>query len=305
MISANRLTKRYDGKLAADSVTFEIKQGEIVGFIGENGAGKSTVLKMLAGSLHPDNGEVLIDENNLAAHPLLAKRHIGLMPEDPPLTPHLTVLEHLRIQQALRSKSQLGKKAAESALLEHLRHLDLLEVSHQLCGTLSQGFKQRVSFALASFSAPKVLLLDEPTRGLDPKQLRAFRKAIQSYGKHSSILISSHNLYELEQICTRWLFIRDGKLLEDRSYAGKQSRIVYQIKIKDHPDRFLKHLRNHQEIVRAEFSTQQKLILCELASNSTDIILEAALSSQAGLMAMQASKANLEELFSADTQKQS
>ncbi|QQR81892.1 MAG: ABC transporter ATP-binding protein [Deltaproteobacteria bacterium] len=219
MIEASGLTKRYDSILAVDNLSFQIYPGEVVGLLGPNGAGKTTTMRMLTGFLTPSAGEVKISGFDLLENPQEAKKKIGYLPENPPLYPELTVQETLEFSLGLREEVQ--KEKIEKAL----ERTALQDVRHRLVGNISKGFRQRVGIAQAIVHEPPFLILDEPTTGLDPKQIVEIRELIQNLKGSVAILHSSHILQEISQVCDRVMIIHKGKLVANGKIADLTSAL--------------------------------------------------------------------------------
>lgn len=214
MIQAQGLVKRYGEKTALDGVSFQIGAGEIVGLLGLNGAGKSTTMNILTGYLSMDRGSVRIDGHDLVTQPLPAKRQIGYLPEQPAFYAGMRVREYLRFICQLRG---VHKHIKDISL--HIREVcglvGLTQVENRLIRNLSKGYRQRVSFAQALAGNPKVLILDEPTVGLDPSQIQEIRALIKTLGQDRTVLISSHILSEIRELCSRVLVLKEGRLIAD------------------------------------------------------------------------------------------
>lgn len=228
MIEVKNVTKKYGSFTAVDNINFDIKEGEIVGLLGPNGAGKSTTMNMMTGFIEPTEGEILIDGYDILKKSKQAKKQIGYMPEGVPLYNDLTVKEFVAYMADLKSVRSKEKKESIKKVIEET---DLSEVQNKLIKNLSRGYKQRVSMAGALVGNPKVLILDEPTVGLDPKQITEIRNLIKSLGKKHTIILSSHILSEVSQICEKVIIINKGKIvaidtpqnLEDKS---KQDNLI-------------------------------------------------------------------------------
>jgi len=213
-IAANGITKAFGKTEAVSEVNFSAGTGEIVGLIGRNGAGKSTLMRMLTGYFAPTEGSVRVCGADMAEDPLAARKHIGYMPEVPPLYFDLTVREHLLYVASLRGfRGAAARKEAER-VCEALRVSD---VRHRLIKNLSKGYRQRVGFAAALTGGPEFLILDEPTAGLDPRQTVELRELIASLSGHTSFIISSHILTEISSICSRILILHGGRIAADGS----------------------------------------------------------------------------------------
>lgn len=213
MIEVSELSKKYGSHLAVDNVSFKIEKGEIIGFLGPNGAGKSTIMNILTGYLSLTQGKVTIDGFDILENPNQAKRRIGYLPEIPPLYIDMTVREYLNFIYDLKKV-----KFPKMPHIDEILKLVMLE-DHQnrLIKNLSKGYRQRVGIAQALIGNPDVLILDEPTVGLDPKQIIEIRNLIARLGKNHTIILSSHILSEIQEVCKRVIIINHGKLVADGS----------------------------------------------------------------------------------------
>ena len=210
MIEVKNVTKKYGNFTAVDNISFNIEEGEIVGLLGPNGAGKSTTMNMITGFIEPTEGEIIIDGNDILKKPKKAKKQIGYMPEGVPLYNDLTVKEFVNYMADLKMVPRKEKKENIQKVLEQT---NLVEVKNKLIRNLSRGYKQRVSMAGALVGNPKILILDEPTVGLDPKQITEIRALIKSLGKEHTVILSSHILSEVSQICEKVIIINKGKII--------------------------------------------------------------------------------------------
>ncbi len=211
MISVEHITKYYGDFLAVDDVSFEIAEGHVYGFLGPNGAGKSTTMNMITGCLSATDGHIYIDGHDIFEEPKEAKRCIGYLPEQPPLYMNETPMEYLRFVG--EAKGIWGQELAEN-IEEVIALTKLEEMRNKKIGALSKGYKQRVGIAQAILGNPKVIILDEPTVGLDPIQIIEIRELIKELGKNHTVIFSSHILSEVESICDEILVISQGKLVE-------------------------------------------------------------------------------------------
>jgi ABC-2 type transport system ATP-binding protein len=209
MIEISNLSKSYGRHKAVDQISFEVTRGEIVGFLGPNGAGKSTTLKMLTGFLPPTSGAARIAGKDIFRESLEVRKRIGYMPENVPLYTDMRVKEYLRFRGSLKglSRSRLRKR-----LSEVMETCGLTHVRRKMIKTLSKGYRQRVGLADALIHEPDLLILDEPTNGLDPNQIRAIRSLIKNLGEKHTILISTHILSEVEMTCNKVVIIDEGKI---------------------------------------------------------------------------------------------
>ncbi len=210
MIKVQNVTKKYNKFLAVDNINFEIADGEVVGFLGPNGAGKSTTMNMITGFIEPTSGEIIVNGYDINQKSKQAKRQIGYMPENVPLYLELTVKEFVSYMADLKLVKRSEKKAEIDRVIGVT---GLKDVQGKLIRNLSRGYRQRVSLAGALVGNPPILILDEPTVGLDPKQVIEIRNLIKSLGKEHTILISSHILSEISQMCNKIMIINKGKIL--------------------------------------------------------------------------------------------
>ncbi|MFA5938434.1 MAG: ABC transporter ATP-binding protein [Sinimarinibacterium sp.] len=226
LIEARALTRRYGPTVAVESLNLTLRKGEILGLLGPNGAGKSTTMKMLTGNLAPSGGEILVKGESLHDEPKAAKRHLGYLPEQPPVYPELTVDEYLRYCAGLH---RIVAKARDAAVESAKRDCGLGEVGQRLIGNLSKGYQQRVGIAQAIIHRPPVVILDEPTVGLDPIQIREIRKLIKDLGQNHSVILSSHILPEIQAVCSRVMIIARGRVVYNEtleaSRAGRMGAI--------------------------------------------------------------------------------
>ena len=211
MIEVKNLVKVYGDKRAVNDVTITVKKGEILGFLGQNGAGKSTTMNIITGYLSPSSGTVTIDGYDILDNPKDAKKKIGYLPEIPPLYLDMTVEKYLSFMFDLKKV----KMPKEEHISEVMAIVKIKDVKNRIIKNLSKGYKQRVGFAQALLGNPPVLILDEPTVGLDPKQIIEVRNLIKSLGKKHTVIFSSHVLSEVSAICDRVVMINNGKIVAD------------------------------------------------------------------------------------------
>lgn len=212
MIEVKSLSKRFGDSLAVDNISFNLSKGEVLGFLGPNGAGKSTTMKMIAGFLSPTYGTALINGNDVRTEPIKVKRTIGYLPEGAPMWADMSVAEFLKFISEVRG---FKGAAASKKIIDAAELTQLNDVLMQPIETLSKGFKRRVGLAQAMLHDPDILILDEPTDGLDPNQKYQVRKLIQKMASKKAIIISTHILEEVEAVCTRAIIIAKGRLLID------------------------------------------------------------------------------------------
>ena len=217
MIEVSGLAKRYGDLVALDGVDFRVERGEIVGFLGPNGAGKTTTLRILSTFLTPDAGEARVAGYDVLHKPMEVRRRLGYLPEHPPLDLDHTVTEYLGFCAALRG---LGRKARAAAVVSAIERCGLAPVAGRLIGNLSKGFRQRVGLAQALVHGPEVIVLDEPTIGLDPFQIREIRNLIRSLAGDHTVLLSSHILPEVAMTCSRAVIVHRGRIAAQVALDG-------------------------------------------------------------------------------------
>jgi ABC-2 type transport system ATP-binding protein len=223
MIEVSNLVRRYGTRIAVDHASFTIKKGEIVGFLGPNGAGKSTTMNILTGYLSATEGDVRIDEMDIVDHAAEIKKKIGYLPENPPLYPDMTVNEYLSFVGDIKNIQKKEKKDKMNTIMETV---GVSDVSGRLIKNLSKGYKQRVGLAQAMIGDPEILILDEPTAGLDPKQILEIRELIIRLGKDHTIILSSHILPEVSAVCKRVLIMNQGVIVADDTPENLAKRIL-------------------------------------------------------------------------------
>jgi len=210
VIEVQHLTKRYGRVTAVDDVSFRAERGEILGFLGPNGAGKTTTMRVLTGYLPPTNGRTIVGGFDVFDQPIEAKRRTGYLPEAPPLYPDMTVREYLRFVAQIKGVPPRDRHSRVGAIMERTR---ITDVAGRHCGKLSKGYRQRVGLAQALLHNPDVLILDEPTAGLDPKQIIETRELIKGLGGDHTIILSTHILPEVSQTCQRVVIINKGRVV--------------------------------------------------------------------------------------------
>lgn len=229
MIEVKNVTKKYGSFTAVDNISFDVKDGEVVGFLGPNGAGKSTTMNMITGFIEPTDGQIIINGNDISKKPKKAKKQIGYMPENVPLYYDLTVKEFVTYMAELKFVKRQDKKEQVEKVI---KETGLESVQKKLIKNLSRGYKQRVSMAGALVGDPDVIILDEPTVGLDPKQITEIRNLIKELGKKHTVILSTHILPEVSQICERVVIINKGKIVavdtpENLEKKTKENNLVF------------------------------------------------------------------------------
>lgn len=230
------ITKKYGAQKAVDNISFHVKTGEVLGFLGPNGAGKTTTMKMLTGLIAPNSGKATIGNFSVKEHPEEVKKLIGYLPEHNPLYLDMAVIDYLEFTAAIQG---VPKANIKDRIYEMIRTCGLNAEKHKKIGELSKGYRQRVGLAQAMIHDPQVLILDEPTTGLDPNQIVEIRKLIKELGKQKTVILSTHILPEVEATCDRILIISKGKIVADGTSENlrkqSQGRELLRVRIEDGP----------------------------------------------------------------------
>lgn len=305
MVEVKNLSKNYGHKLALDDVSFSAKEDEILGFLGPNGAGKSTTMNIITGYLSSKDGTVIIDNIDILKDPIKAKSKIGYLPELPPLYLDMTVNAYLKFMFDLK-KVKLPK---EKHISEICNLVKINNVRKRLIKNLSKGYKQRVGLAQALLGKPPVLILDEPTVGLDPKQIIEIRNLIKTFGKNHTVILSSHVLSEIQAICDRVVVINNGKIIADDTTENLSKHLYktenYIAQIYGEPKHIINSLKTVSGIVSIEKGDKIKENLfeyniCVNPESSVDIrkdIFKILTQIDAPIIKFEESKANLEDIF--------
>ncbi len=224
MITIKNLSKRYGDKLAVDDLTFSVAPGEVLGFLGANGAGKSTTMRMIAGFISPTTGQVSVCGHDIEKAPVEAKSCMGYLPEGAPSYGEMTVSEFLDFVADMRGLTGERRRERRSVVIDRL---GLAPVIDQVVETLSKGFRRRVGLAQALIHDPQVLILDEPTDGLDPNQKHEVRRLINELSKDKLVIVSTHILEEVHEVCTRAIIIANGRIVADETPTALEARSRY------------------------------------------------------------------------------
>jgi len=275
VIEVKNVTKKYGKVVAVDNISFTIKDGEIIGLLGPNGAGKSTTMNMITGFIEPTEGTIVIDGFDIEKKPRKAKKEIGYMPEGVPIYTDMTVKEFVTYMAEIKKVDRKTRKEQVEKIIEET---GLKDVEKKLTRNLSRGYKQRVSMAGALVGEPKILILDEPTVGLDPKQITEIRNLIKSLGKTHTIILSSHILSEVSQICQKVIIINKGKIIAVDTPENLENKVTNKndiyVTVEDTESKIEKVAKNIKEITKIEFikenddKTKQYLIE---STNDTDL----------------------------------
>lgn len=305
MIQANDLTKFYGPAPAIQDLTFHADRGEILGFLGPNGAGKTTTMRILTGYMPPSSGTASIAGYDILEQSLEARRRIGYVPETVPLYPELTVVEYLEYMGSLRSV-----EAIEDRIPQVVAQVQLEDRSHHFIGSLSKGLRQRVGLAQALLHEPEVLILDEPTIGLDPAQIREVRELIQSVGEDRTVLLSTHILSEAQQTCDRVLIINKGRIVAEDSPENLQAQLRggdrLTILVERRPKEALRLVRDLKGVVAAQAGQREGEILLALEASvdPREAISRSLVEGGYGLLEMSPAGFSLEEVFLQLTREQ-
>lgn len=253
MLEIKELHKQFGSLHAVKGISFTVKQGEVLGFLGPNGAGKSTSMRMITGFLPPTSGTAVVNGHDIVTDPTEAKRQIGYLPENAPVYGDMTVTRFLRFVAEIRGYAGAARNRCVDAAIEKA-HLD--KVRNQTIGTLSKGYKQRVCFAQAILHDPPILIMDEPTDGLDPNQKHVVRSMIREMASRKVVVISTHILEEVEAICTRAIIIASGRIVANGTPAELKARSdahgAVEIALKQPDDRVAAELRSLKSATRVD-----------------------------------------------------
>ena len=245
MIRVEHLTRRYGDVVAAGDVNFDVGAGEIVGLLGHNGAGKTTVMKILTGFLEPSSGKAIVDGLDVQHYPSQTRSKLGYLPENLPVYPEMSVVDYLLFAAKLR---QVGNQSAEEAVKKAMKETDLVDRAFDTIGTLSRGYRQRVGVAQAILHTPQALILDEPTNGLDPSQTQHMRELIKARAETATVILSTHIMQEVSAVCDRVLIMRDGVLVVDARLEDLQRTNDIELYTSSSIESVQEALRDHAQV---------------------------------------------------------
>ncbi|MBT8073861.1 MAG: ABC transporter ATP-binding protein [Xanthomonadales bacterium] len=304
MIEAKSLCKSYGGFKAVDDLSFTVEAGQVLGFLGPNGAGKSTTMKMLTGFLAPTSGTALVNGIDVVEQSVAARRNIGYLPEGAPSYGEMTVLQFLTFIAHARA---IAKSEVPASVENAIRKLNLSGVKHQPIETLSKGFKRRVGLAQAIIHDPQILILDEPTDGLDPNQKREVRGLIRAMAKDKIIIISTHILEEVEAVCNRVMIIAEGRLLADDSPQGLIKRSRYHNAVSlvvEAPEKVASSLSELPQVAKAELREGELTLFPTADEGLFEAVTAAIGENHWQVSALRLEAGRLDEVFHSITRKE-
>ncbi len=299
MIEVENLTRYYGTRRAINNISFQIEKGEVVGFLGPNGAGKSTTMNIISCILPASSGSAKINGFDTFEQSLEIRKIIGYLPETPPIYPDMTVADFLKFSAGIRG---INSKKIPSAVERVIEKCSIKDVSHRIIGRLSKGYQQRVGLAQAMVHDPEILILDEPTVGLDPIQIIEIRKLIQELAAEHTIILSSHILPEITQICKRVIIINEGEIAAVDSLGGltaslrKSERLS--LTVRNSENNIEEGLNNLDQVISVSLGEENQFFIeCELRSNLQDEIAKLALEKNWGIVELKPVPMTLEDIF--------
>ena len=302
MIEVKNLVKKYGDHTAVDHPSFTVEKGQIYGFLGPNGAGKSTTMNIMTGYLGATDGEVLINGHDILKEPEAAKKSIGYLPELPPLYMDMTVMEYLKFSAELK---KIKKEDREQEIEKALKLVKLADVQDRLIKNLSKGYKQRVGLAQAILGFPEIIILDEPTVGLDPKQIIEIRELIRELAKEHTVILSSHILAEIREVCDYIMIISKGKLVASDTPEHLEELMngsdTIHIETRAEEETVREILSGLKDIEDVTYTQENEILKAEVKTKERKDIREAIFSAfaeaQCPLLTLQKTTVSLEEVF--------
>lgn len=302
MIEVKNLVKKYGDHTAVDHLSFTVEKGQIYGFLGPNGAGKSTTMNIMTGYLGATDGEVLINGHDILKEPEAAKKSIGYLPELPPLYMDMTVMEYLKFSAELK---KIKKEDREAEIEKALKLVKLADVQDRLIKNLSKGYKQRVGLAQAILGFPEIIILDEPTVGLDPKQIIEIRELIRELAKEHTVILSSHILAEIREVCDYIMIISKGKLVASDTPEHLEELMngsdTIHIETRAEKETVREILSGLEDIEDVTYIQENEILKAEVKTKERKDIREAIFSAfaeaQCPLLTLQKTTVSLEEVF--------
>lgn len=303
MIEVRNLTKKFGNHVAVNDISFTVEEGCVYGFLGPNGAGKSTTMNIMTGYIGATQGEVIINGVNILEEPEKAKKFIGYLPELPPLYTEMTVVEYLRFVGELK---QIPKKEIKDAVYEVCDLIKLDEVEDRLIKNLSKGYRQRVGLAGAVIGFPEIIILDEPMVGLDPKQIIEIRSLIRELSKEHTIILSSHILAEIKEICDHIIIISKGQVVASDTSENLESDIyakeIVELEVRGSEDEVVKLVENVPGVASLESTVNESIVAMTITTNGENAnicedISVALVSNDKPIRKLNTVKASLEDIF--------
>jgi len=302
LIEVKNLVKKYGDHTAVDHLSFTVEKGQIYGFLGPNGAGKSTTMNIMTGYLGATDGEVLINGHDILKAPEAAKKSIGYLPELPPLYMDMTVMEYLKFSAELK---KIKKEDREAEIEKALKLVKLADVQDRLIKNLSKGYKQRVGLAQAILGFPEIIILDEPTVGLDPKQIIEIRELIRELAKEHTVILSSHILAEIREVCDYIMIISKGKLVASDTPEHLEELMngsdTIHIETRAEEETVREILSGLEDIEDVTYTQENEILKAEVKTKERKDIREAIFSAfaeaQCPLLTLQKTTVSLEEVF--------
>ncbi len=301
MIEVSQVTKKYGDRIALDAISFKVEPGEVVGLLGPNGAGKSTTMKIITGFMSPSSGKVTVGGIDIFDQPIEAKKKLGYLPETPPVYLDMFVEDYLHYVARLKG---VDKKERDVFVQMALVKTQLENVRSRLIGNLSKGFRQRVGLAQSIVSNPEILILDEPTVGLDPKQVAEMRDLIRELKGKRTIMLSTHILSEVEAVCDRVVIIHQGKIVAQDKIANiqalKKANLQIHLKIRN-PGLTAEDLKSISGVTKVHMLSplffELTIGATESEVNTTDLVADYVLKKKFGIVEISAVESQLEQMF--------
>lgn len=302
MIEVKNLVKKYGDHTAVDHLSFTVEKGQIYGFLGPNGAGKSTTMNIMTGYLGATDGEVLINGHDILKEPEAAKKSIGYLPELPPLYMDMTVMEYLKFSAELK---KIKKEDREQEIEKALKLVKLADVQDRLIKNLSKGYKQRVGLAQAILGFPEIIILDEPTVGLDPKQIIEIRELIRELAKEHTVILSSHILAEIREVCDYIMIISKGKLVASDTPEHLEELMngsdTIHIETRAEKETVREILSGLKDIEDVTYTQENEILKAEVKTKERkdirEVIFSAFAEAKYPLLTLQKTTVSLEEVF--------
>jgi ABC-2 type transport system ATP-binding protein len=297
MIEISNLTKRYGSLIAVNKINFSVKKGEIVGFLGPNGAGKTTTMKIITGFMAPTSGTVKVADFDVFENPLEVKKRIGYLPETPPVYTDMLVKDYLEYVARLK---KMPSEKISAGVTRAIEKTNIGQVQNRLIGNLSKGFRQRVGIAQALVHNPEVLVLDEPTVGLDPKQVIEIRNLIKELAGDHTVILSTHILPEVTATCERIIIINKGEIAAEDTFEGLSHRMSdtrrFYVRVR-RPQNFESQIKNVGGVKSFKVTNNSFEIELDKSDDSNEKLSEAAVKSGAGLLEFRSVDVSLEDIF--------